>query len=144
MVAPAKIIERMQRADKSYFVFLLRSAIALLMGGATMTLSAAGWPVFRGNPGLTGVAEGALPSKPALLWTFKTGGPVKSSAVIGGGTSKAAPHGYAVHFRCAVGHGKPWKGKRERDCGEVTGSCWRVHSGSGPSFPQTMRAKRVT
>src|SRR5271157_6255572 len=66
------------------------------------------------------------------------------SAVLGGGTSKAARHGDAVHFRCAVGHGKPWKGKRERDCGEVTGSCWRVHSGSGPPFPQTMRAKWVT
>jgi hypothetical protein len=66
------------------------------------------------------------------------------SAVIGGGTSKAARHGDAVHFWCAVGHGKPWRGKRERDCGEVTGSCWRVHSGSGPPFPQTMRAKWVT
>src|SRR5271157_2921884 len=66
------------------------------------------------------------------------------TAVIGGGTSKAARHGDAVHFWCAVGHGKPWKGKRERDCGEVTGSCWRVHSGSGPPFPQTMRAKWVT
>ena len=26
-----------------------------------------------------------MPDKPALLWNFKTGGPVKSSAVIGGG-----------------------------------------------------------
>ena len=43
------------------------------------------WPVFRGSASLTGVAEGRLPEKPALLWTFKTGGPVKSSAVIGGG-----------------------------------------------------------
>src|SRR5579863_3751155 len=44
-----------------------------------------GWPVFRGSAALTGVAEGRLPEKPALLWTFKTGGPVKSSAVMGGG-----------------------------------------------------------
>ena len=41
------------------------------------------WPMFRGNPALTGVAGDTLPQKPALLWTFKTGGPVKSSAVIG-------------------------------------------------------------
>jgi len=45
----------------------------------------ASWPVFRGNPALTGVASDTLPQKPALLWTFKTGGPVKSSAVIGEG-----------------------------------------------------------
>ena len=43
------------------------------------------WPIFRGNPALTGVAGDTLPPKPALLWTFKTGGPVKSSAVIGDG-----------------------------------------------------------
>ena len=43
------------------------------------------WPIFRGNPALTGVANDNLPEKPALLWTFKTGGPVKSSAVIGDG-----------------------------------------------------------
>ena len=43
------------------------------------------WPIFRGNPALTGVAGDTLPRKPGLLWTFKTGGPVKSSAVIGSG-----------------------------------------------------------
>ena len=85
MVAPAKIIESMRQASHGCFVPLLRSVIALLMGGAAATLSAAGWPGFRGDPGLTGVADGALPGKPALLWTYKTGGPVKSSAVIGGG-----------------------------------------------------------
>jgi outer membrane protein assembly factor BamB len=45
----------------------------------------ASWPIFRGNPALTGVAADTLPQKPGLLWTFKTGGPVKSSAVIGAG-----------------------------------------------------------
>jgi len=44
-----------------------------------------GWPIFRGDPALTGAAPDTLPDKPALLWTFKTGGPVKSSAVIGAG-----------------------------------------------------------
>ena len=42
----------------------------------------ANWPMFRGNPALTGVASGALPDKLSLLWSFKTGGPVKSSAAI--------------------------------------------------------------
>ena len=85
MVAAAKIIELMQRADNCCFGVFLHGAIVLLMCGSAITLPAAGWPVFRGNPALTGVADGALPAKPALLWTFKSGGPVKSSAVIGGG-----------------------------------------------------------
>jgi outer membrane protein assembly factor BamB len=40
------------------------------------------WPMFRGNPSLTGVASGKLADKLALLWTFKTGAPVKSSPAI--------------------------------------------------------------
>jgi len=43
------------------------------------------WTIFRGNSALTGVADDMLPEKPAMLWSFKTGGPVKSSAVIGAG-----------------------------------------------------------
>src|SRR5207249_8590479 len=42
----------------------------------------ANWPMFRGNPALTGLASGTLPDKLSLLWSFKTGGPVKSSAAI--------------------------------------------------------------
>src|SRR5436853_7137848 len=40
------------------------------------------WPMFRGAPNLTGVAQGNLPEKPVSIWTFKTGGAVKSSAAI--------------------------------------------------------------
>ena len=40
--------------------------------------------MFRGGPALAGVAAGSLPERLELLWTFKTGGPVKSSAVIAG------------------------------------------------------------
>src|SRR5437773_9795934 len=47
--------------------------------------SGANWPMFRGNPALTGVATGTLPDKLSLLWSFKTGGPVRSSAAIVGG-----------------------------------------------------------
>jgi len=36
------------------------------------------WPMFRGGPALAGVAAGSLPERLELLWTFKTGGPVKS------------------------------------------------------------------
>jgi outer membrane protein assembly factor BamB len=47
--------------------------------------TAASWPMFRGGQALLGVAEGKLPSKMRLLWSFKTGAPVKSSAAIEGG-----------------------------------------------------------
>ncbi|MGO8931667.1 MAG: PQQ-binding-like beta-propeller repeat protein [Limisphaerales bacterium] len=40
------------------------------------------WPMFRGGPALVGVAAGSLPERVELLWTFKTRGPVKSSAAI--------------------------------------------------------------
>ncbi|MEP6663362.1 MAG: PQQ-binding-like beta-propeller repeat protein, partial [Verrucomicrobiota bacterium] len=48
-------------------------------------LCAGDWPMFRGAPALSGEAITALPSKPSLLWKFKTGAPVKSSAIIAEG-----------------------------------------------------------
>src|SRR6266581_2781368 len=61
----------------------------------------ANWPMFRGNPALTGVASGSLPDKLSLLWSFKTGGPVKSSAAIVGGRvfiGSADSHVYALEL----------------------------------------------
>ena len=46
---------------------------------------AANWPMFRGGPNLLGVAPVALPASLRLLWTFKAGEGVKSSAAIVGG-----------------------------------------------------------
>jgi eukaryotic-like serine/threonine-protein kinase len=40
------------------------------------------WPMFRGGPELTGVSPASLPNDLKLLWTAKTGGPVKSSPAI--------------------------------------------------------------
>jgi eukaryotic-like serine/threonine-protein kinase len=67
---------------------------ATLLAGAVL-LSANGfsaaqatkdsWPMFRGNPGLTGISPAKLPDKPTLAWTYKTGAPVKSSPAIVGG-----------------------------------------------------------
>jgi outer membrane protein assembly factor BamB len=42
----------------------------------------ADWPLFRGNIEFTGVSEQSLPDRADVLWKFKTGGPVLSSAVI--------------------------------------------------------------
>ncbi len=57
--------------------------------------------MFRGGPALLGVASGNLPGKLNLLWTFKTGGPVKSSAAIEQGRVFIGSHDgnvYALDF----------------------------------------------
>jgi outer membrane protein assembly factor BamB len=46
---------------------------------------AADWPMFHGNPALTGVAAGSLPGQPGKLWSYKTAGPIHSSAAVVGG-----------------------------------------------------------
>ncbi len=61
-------------------------ALLLLTAGIN-SLAAAGatsasWPMYRGGPSLLGVAEGRLPSRLSLAWSFKTGGPVKSSPAV--------------------------------------------------------------
>lgn len=45
----------------------------------------AGWPMFRGNPHLTGVATSALPRKLTVRWTFDAGEVVESTAAIADG-----------------------------------------------------------
>src|SRR6185436_11088054 len=71
----------------------LRTRIATALAAVWLCVSSraaseagpsADWPMFRGQPALTGVAGGQLPAKLSLLWTFKTKGPVKSSAAIVG------------------------------------------------------------
>ena len=57
-------------------------AVALLLGLAFHARAAADWPMFRGNPALTGVAPGSLSDKLTVQWSFKTDGPIKSSAAI--------------------------------------------------------------
>ena len=47
--------------------------LLLLIGGLhALAVSAADWPMFRGAPSLRGIAEGKVPAKPELLWTFNT------------------------------------------------------------------------
>ena len=46
----------------------------LVLFGAALLLGisgyAADWPIFRGDRGLTGIAQGKLPAKLSLLWKF--------------------------------------------------------------------------
>ncbi len=52
---------------------------------ASLAMAAASWPMFRGNQGLTGVANEKLPNRLELLWKYKVGEPVRSSAAIADG-----------------------------------------------------------
>ncbi|HUR47623.1 MAG TPA: PQQ-binding-like beta-propeller repeat protein, partial [Candidatus Saccharimonadales bacterium] len=72
---------RLRKQITTGFIALLLSVSAR---GAVTSAQPGDWPMFRGQPSLTGVAKGELPTKLSLLWTFKTKGPVKSSAAIVG------------------------------------------------------------
>src|SRR5579859_7503616 len=70
-----------------------------------------GWPMFRGNPALTGVTSDTLPPKLNLLWNFKTGGPVKSSpAIINGKVLVGSDDGYLYCLNLKDGS-KEWSFK---------------------------------
>jgi outer membrane protein assembly factor BamB len=60
-------------------------ACAALALAASVTVGAAEWPQFRGNPELTGVAAEALPPNLKVLWTAEVGESIESSAAIAGG-----------------------------------------------------------
>jgi outer membrane protein assembly factor BamB len=60
------------------------AAVTLLLVGTVAARAGTDWPMYRGNPSLSGVSTAQLPAKLKLLWTFKSGGPVLSSpAVVG-------------------------------------------------------------
>ena len=51
------------------------------------TLNAADWPMFRGNPQLTGIATATLPEKLEVRWKFTAPREVESTAAIAGQTA---------------------------------------------------------
>lgn len=82
------------------FSLVLRSVVCLLIPGVLPSVggaetpkvadpsevaSADSWPSFRGTPTLSAVSAATLPDRPKLRWTFKTQGPIKSTAAIVGG-----------------------------------------------------------
>ena len=56
---------------------------ACLIAGAPGAEDGSSWSHFRGNQALKGVARGTVADKLELRWSFATGGPISSSAVIG-------------------------------------------------------------
>ena len=71
---------------------------------AALPLRAADWPMFHGNPGLTGRSAEKLPDQLALLWKHKVGEPVRSSAaVVGGHVFVGADNGQLLCLDLATG-----------------------------------------
>ena len=60
------------------------SGIILLWLAADGFAAQPSWPMFRGRQDLAGTAAGHLPNSFELRWSFKTEGPVKSSAATDG------------------------------------------------------------
>jgi len=93
--------------------------LALIAGGIflflfiTPVLTAADWPQFRGNPSLTGIAADPMPDKPALLWTYKTGGPVRSSPAVAGGKVFVGSDDMSLHALDLATGKSNWVGKTE-------------------------------
>ncbi len=52
------------------------------IGSSNSETPADPWPLFRGNPQLTGVSSSPLPENPELLWTFTARGDIESTAAI--------------------------------------------------------------
>jgi eukaryotic-like serine/threonine-protein kinase len=100
----------------------LRTTHQLVLAGlislvAALSLSAnaasATWAMFRGNPALTGLSEATLPNRLKLAWTFKTEGPVKSSAAIADGKAFIGSNdGYLYAFDLKSGSNL-WRFKTE-------------------------------
>src|SRR5688500_8902400 len=95
------------------------AAVAAVLFSAISSQAASGWPMFRGNPGLTGVSDATLPNKLKPGWTFKTGGPIKSSpAIVHGKVIVGSNDGHLYALNADSGQ-KIWGFKTE---GEVESS----------------------
>ena len=80
-----KIKQSLFRAAAFASLAFVASGATLAQAQSAAAATAQSWPMFRGDPGLTGISPAKLPNKLSLLWTYKTGGPVKSSAAISNG-----------------------------------------------------------
>ncbi len=74
----------------------------LLTLSAPVPAAPPGWPVFRGNAAMTGVAAVALPDTLEIRWKFKTGNAIESAAAIVDGVVYVASgdqHLYAIDLK---------------------------------------------
>jgi outer membrane protein assembly factor BamB len=67
------------RMRTSFLVFMV--SLIFLPGTSMKAQVQECWSIFRGDRALTGVSQSRLPAAPSLLWSFQTGGEIKSSPV---------------------------------------------------------------
>ena len=80
------------------------------------------WNSFRGNPRLTGVAEGGLTSRPELLWTFAAGSDIESTAALWEGTAFVGSMDGYLHARWRFLLGNAEQGGVERCLTQTAGN----------------------
>ncbi|MFT5496882.1 MAG: outer membrane protein assembly factor BamB, partial [Kiritimatiellia bacterium] len=113
---------------------LIKSAFLMsLLAGAVQ--GADEFYMYRGGPSLTGIAQGTLPEKLDLLWTFKTEYEVKSSISVVGDRAVFGSGDEKVYCLDKESGAKLWEFKTE---GEVESSPiirdGVVYVGSGDGF----------
>src|SRR5262245_27304171 len=82
-----------------------------LLALAGSSASGTDWPMFRGGPALAGVTTDTLPANPSLLWKFKTGAAVRSSAAIAGNRVFIGSNDGSVYCLDLAGGNKVWSFK---------------------------------
>ncbi|MBP9947302.1 MAG: PQQ-binding-like beta-propeller repeat protein [Vicinamibacteria bacterium] len=70
------------------------------------------WPIFRGDPALTGVGASPLPAAPKLLWSFETESEPASPVIQGDRVVVATRDGDLISLDLATGKAV-WRGKVE-------------------------------
>ena len=71
----------------SIFNFLLFLLTACGGSGFLKDDGASDWPLFRGDPSLSGYTDTRLPKNPVLLWTFNSDARTSSSPVVADGVT---------------------------------------------------------
>ncbi|HYE33302.1 MAG TPA: PQQ-binding-like beta-propeller repeat protein [Methylomirabilota bacterium] len=112
--------------------------------------------MFRGNPGLTGFTGATLPNTLSLSWSFKTGGPVKSSpAIVGDRVYIGSDDGHLYALNTKDGT-KAWAFKTEGPIessplvldgrvyfGSADGALYAVDAKSGQLAWKTMTGDKI-
>ena len=64
---------------------LISKILLFIFANGILTGQSTNWPIYRGNPDLTGKSAFEISSEPKLLWSLATGTKTKSSPVISDG-----------------------------------------------------------
>ncbi len=84
-------------------------AASALLAHAGSEASEGDWPIFRGDPNLSGIAATTLPDDLDLLWTYEAGGAITSSPVIADGLVYFGSDDQAMHCASAATGEPVWK-----------------------------------